>query len=305
MDNKTKLSFALDTMNKLGFPAEAVDSLEKDIDFQFNSGDFAAELTALSSGLVNGEIHADAALKRCDEIAAALGRHKNETELWYWLMAMEPLHEKYKLAGISDEIFCKSMDDFRCKLLECRECCGVWGNDTGGWPTRFFEMTRFGLGRLQFELNGFDYDEYSRAGATIKRGEGVINCHIPSSGKPLTEEARLDAYRRAYDFFPHTRYNGMLPIVCSSWLLFPDHVKFLPAKSNILAFAADFDILRSRYHDEPDASWRIFGHYAELPFNQLPRDTSLRRAYAEWLCSGGRTGSAFGILLFDGQKVVK
>ena len=79
---------------------------------------------------------------------------------------------------------------------------------------------------------------------------------------------------------------------------------FLPQTSNILDFMRDFDIIEPRYSEQPYASWRIFGRYFEEPFDRLPRDTSLRKAYADWLAAGHNTGSGRGLILFDGEKIV-
>ena len=51
--------------------------------------------------------------------------------------------------------------------------------------------------------------------------------------------------------------------------------------------------------------WRIFGKDAGLPAEQLPRDTGLRRAYADWIQKGGNVGGGYGILFFDGEKIIK
>ena len=57
-------------------------------------------------------------------------------------------------------------------------------------------------------------------------------------------------------------------------------------------------------HDFHDA-WRIFGYESDLPFDQLPRDTTLRKAYADWLSAGNKGGSGFGLIAFDGDKILK
>ena len=51
--------------------------------------------------------------------------------------------------------------------------------------------------------------------------------------------------------------------------------------------------------------WRVFGRYADLPPAQLPRDTALRKAYAEWLTAGNPSGSGMGFFVFDGEKIIK
>ncbi|NLB36646.1 MAG: hypothetical protein GX824_05005, partial [Clostridiales bacterium] len=91
---------------------------------------------------------------------------------------------------------------------------------------------------------------------------------------------------------------------CGSWLLYPAHEFFLPKGSNILRFMHDFEIVRSRETDEFNNAWRVFGRYANLPYNELPRNTSLRKAYANWLESGNKAGDGYGIFIFDGEKII-
>ena len=92
---------------------------------------------------------------------------------------------------------------------------------------------------------------------------------------------------------------------CGSWLLYPRHREFLPEKSNILRFLDDFEIVSWAEKENFGDAWRVFGRYSELPVEQLPRDTSLRRAYADWLAAGNKTGDGYGLFLFDGEKIVR
>jgi len=62
----------------------------------------------------------------------------------------------------------------------------------------------------------FDADCYEKCGNTLKRGDTVINFHIPSAG-PLTDEKRLDSYKQAYKFFGGKDGEPMA-FVCGSWL---------------------------------------------------------------------------------------
>jgi hypothetical protein len=165
-------------------------------------------------------------------------------------------------------------------------------------------MTRYALGRLQYEHARFDADEYTCAGITLHRGDAVINCHIPSCG-PLTKEARTDSYRQAWDFYKRDFPHGILPVVCSSWLLYPEHADFLPAHSNILSFMQDFTLLRSSVDESFRNAWRIFGSAAARPASEWPRDTSIRRAFADRILAGKPVGSGYGILLFDGNRILR
>ena len=238
------------------------------------------------------------------EIAAATGVPYQSFHQLLYLNCAGDLYALYRQRGLDDEIFYTTMYDLRCKLIECREVYGLWGNATDGWSDGFFKLDRFALGRLQYERRTCPHEDYVCGDVVLRQGEPVLNTHIPSAG-PFPRALRYDSYRRAYEFYPEIRCGGKyLPIICDSWLLFPEHERFLPKSSNILDFMRDFDIIQSSYSEQPHAWWRIFGRYFNVPFDRLPRDTSLRRAYADWLVAGNNTGSGAGLLLFDGEKIV-
>ena len=230
--------------------------------------------------------------------------HHFTTDFLLYVFAARALKERYQAAGIAEEIYWDTMRDLRWKFDECLAVHGIPGTFVASWYYGFFNMSRFALGRLQYEHRGFDMDEYTCAGITLRRGDDVLNCHIPSSG-PLTEESRLDSYRRAWEFYQKDFPGGVVPIVCSSWLLYPEHADFLPPHSNILSFMRDFAILRSSVDEKFANAWRVFGADASKPASQWPRDTSVRRAFAERICSGGTVGSGYGVLLFDGRKILR
>lgn len=69
-----------------------------------------------------------------------------------------------------------------------------------GGLTDFFEMTRFALGRLQFELMDFP-ESYEKTGHVRPEGmTKVINMHIPSCG-PLKKADCEASFRQAAAFF--------------------------------------------------------------------------------------------------------
>ena len=208
------------------------------------------------------------------------------------------IRRRYKQKGIPDEIFWNSMMDLRYKLDECRQVKGKWGTFVAGWYKDFLELKLFGLGRLEFSQTQFPGKEpYLCGGLTIRPQDPVITIHIPSAG-PLTEESCLDAYRRAYDFFPKQRTDGKLIFVCSSWLLDPDYAAFLPPDSNILRFQRDFEIIWLEKREVFKDAWRVFGPEADLPPENLPRKTSVQRGFADFLAAGGKTGSGYGVFVW-------
>ena len=143
-------------------------------------------------------------------------------------------------------------------------------------------------------------------GKTFKAGDKYINMHIPSRGIPLTDEVRLASYRAAYPHFSALFEDGIVIFGCSSWLLYPRHREFLPAGMNLLKFMGDFEMVNWKetpddFHDR----WRLYGKHAALPDDQLPCDTTMRRAYADWLLAGNPTGRGFGIIAFDGKNILR
>lgn len=213
------------------------------------------------------------------------------------------LMENYRKHGISEKIYWDTMADFRYKLLECREVRGVWGIFVPKWYDGFLAMERFALGRFQYEEIPFDGEQYKKNGIVINKGDKVYNFHIPSSGK-MDKPLRMDSYARAYEFFRCREKGEPLILVCYSWLLYKEHEKILPASSNILDFMHDFDIIYSESTENFDDCWRVFGRYHDLPVQQLPTDTSLRKAIAAHLSAGGKMGYGKGVIVFDGEKII-
>ena len=142
-------------------------------------------------------------------------------------------------------------------------------------------------------------------GHVIHTGDKYVNFHIPSLGIPLTDEIRMDSYRQAFEFFKDEFGGGPVIFGCGSWLLYDKYLDFLPENSNTAKFIRDFEILRQEAKEEFNDGWRIFDRFSDLPVEQWPRDTSMRRAFAEYVEAGGKTGHGFGVIVFDGEKIVR
>ena len=67
----------------------------------------------------------------------------------------------------------------------------------------------------------------------------------------------------------------------------------------------DFIILESEEKEEFTDAWRLYGGAGYKKPEEWPEDNSLYRAFKQRVLSGGKTGSGFGIVIFDGEKVVK
>ena len=294
------IEYVLSFMNELGFDKEAVASLSADIEKIYANED-AKELFAGAVDDYKRDIHSNytelrEAAKRAGEI---VGVHAYSAELLLFICFSKHLRELYRLRGISDRIWFDSMSDLKWKLWECKAVKGIWGSFVAGWFPGFFNLTRFALGRLQFEIVEFD-GEYEKNGRSLKKGDKVINVHIPRTLTPLDKESRDDAYAQAAEFFRNMTDGAPIAFVCSSWLLYPEAEKILPAHSNIRGFMADYDIIRSKTNGEGEYGdmWRLFDMDFTGDLNDYPEDSSLRRAYKKFLLDGNRTGSGYGVFFY-------
>jgi len=236
-----------------------------------------------------------------NEVAKDSDANKYSVHLLYYVCLSKQLRKMYEEKNIPCNIFYDSMTDLRCKLFECHKVHGVWGSFVAFWFPRFFDLTRFALGSLQFETIQFDR-EYEKNGYTVHKGDTVLNMHIPSSG-PLKHELCIDSYRRAREFYKDIFGEKPTVFVCNSWLLFPKHKEILPSDSNIRKFMDDFDIISSNDNNNYGDLWRIFGKFYNGNPEELPEDTQLQRIYKDFIKKGNTVGTGFGIILFDGNVI--
>jgi hypothetical protein len=197
----------------------------------------------------------------------------------------------------SDELWLENMRDLRYKLLEYKKYAGDWGTNVGYWFKKFYNLKRFKLGRLQFQLERSNVD-YKNA---VKVGDPVIYCHIPSSG-PLNIEEVRDSFRKARVWFARELGDGATPIFCDSWLLYPPMYKRLTEKSNIRKFAELFDVFETRESPENRNFWRVFYRdYSPEVLDEIEPKTSLERAVIELIRDGNTVGVGHGAVIVDGN----
>ncbi len=303
---KHSTEFIQSLMSRLNFPdnakaifTEILKKLDSDKEFSdpFDRA-YKSYMFPLASEL-------KAALGEMTKHADTRGENVHTLHMTFILSCMEELYRRYKLFGIDEEIYWQGADDIRCKLLECIECQGVPGTFVGSWFNGMFNMNRFALGRFQYEKAHFTHEGAftTKSGHKIEDGSFVLKFHIPSSGIPLSDGVRFDSYKKAFEFYRDS-FEGPAILVCSSWLLYPEYQKVFPENSNLRRFANDFEIVASTDEEGFGDAWRVFGKDAGLPSEQLPEKTSLQRSFKKWLTNGGRVGSGYGIILFDGEKIL-
>lgn len=286
---------------ELDFPAEAkavmLDAWER-----VSGNSQAMEIWQRWLTAYRQDVHMDyrTMLAEIDEAGRLAGVHRYTAELLIFLCLTERLLELYEQKGIDLQIWHDSCMDMRWKLRECWENYGIWGSFVAHWFPGFFELERFALGRLQFELVDFPA-EYERTGKTKPEGMSgdmgkAINVHIPSCGK-LDMEVCHASYRQAAEFFADAFPGGTVAFVCDSWLLFPPHREMLGEKSGIVRFMSEYEILKTRQGDGD--LWRIFGQRDFAHPETLPEGTGLQRAYKARLCAGEPVGTALGIFFYS------
>ena len=203
---------------------------------------------------------------------------------------------------MGDKVYFDTMSDIAVWAKTYLKFHGCWGYDQFGWLEHHLHGECFKLGRLQFQPVPFGHRYYSCLGRTATEDTPVWTIHIPETGKaePFTQEACLDSLHRAYEFT-----GGSEIYTTDSWLLYPAHFQFLPADGNIRRFMELFDIIDDVVKPRPADMPRMFPANVDFEHPEtLPRDTSLRRAYADWYTKTRVTGAGFGVIVYDGEKII-
>lgn len=231
-----------------------------------------------------------------DEIALKLQFREYTVELLIFICLSRRTKELYKERRLDDRIFKNTMLDLKYKMQECQAVKGITGTFVPEWFAGFFELTRFALGRLQFEITNFG-TSFAKNGHTLTPESRVINVHIPRTLTPLDEKSCDDAFAMAKEFFKD-EVERPCPFVCQSWLLYPENRTILHPCSNTLRFMNRFHIITSKVDKHNAWLWRLFDT-DEKNFEKLPTDSSMRKAYAEHLKNGGKTGWGYGVFWLE------
>lgn len=233
-------------------------------------------------------------LDRASVASKASGIHTYTTELLMFICMTKRLRKLYGERGLDYQIYKDSVLDLKWKLEECKAVKGICGSFVAPWFVGFFDLTRFALGRLQFEIITFPFN-YEKDGLVLKKDESrVINVHIPRTGAPMDKQSCDSAYAQAREFFK-SEVGESCPFVCHSWLLYPENKDILPPYTNTYRFLSEYDIFEWGVTGGEDL-WRLFDTDEKDP-DKLPTDTTLRRCYVEHLKRGGKLGYGCGVKL--------
>ncbi len=230
-----------------------------------------------------------------DEAAASIGAHEYTVEWLVYMVLSKTLLARYRERGIDETVFWNSMLDLKYKLEECKAVKGVVGSFVAFWFEGFFNLTRFALGRLQFETMPFGHT-YERDGKMLTPDSKVINVHIPRTGTPLLPAECEDAYKQAAAFFGD-EIGDDVAFTCYSWLLYPENETILGDHSNIVRFMKRYDVFQWGIDKNKRDLWRLFDTDESHP-DRLPTDTTARRLYAEHIRRGGKLGWGHGVFFY-------
>ncbi len=242
-------------------------------------------------------------LAKVCKIGEKVGVHEYQAKFVYCLCLTKKMKEYYLDGGFSEEFFVDNVKDFDYKLEECRLIKKIYGSFCTEWFEGFFNLTRFKLGRLQFEIRHLpdfvpEITEYEKNDIKLDAKSPMINVHIPRSGERLDEEMVKDAFARAVKFYQTEFENSPVVFCCASWLLYLKNAELMKEGSNLKKFFDLFDILVSKDYDNYQECWRLFDMDYTGNVDDLPGDSSLRRAYKSHMKRGEKTGWGFGVCVY-------
>lgn len=285
---------------RYSFPSEAAQTLLSAYDVLSQNVDFCA---LYDTFYTDDTLTAESVEEKLIAIAEQVGVHEYTTKYLFYLCLTKVLIPRYRDQGIDEQVIFDTFEDFKYKLDECLNSYDVVGYKETLWYFNFMRGLIFKIGRLEYEIMEYHFQEATVGGVELKAGDTVLNVHIPSSGESFDKAARFDSYSKAYHFFKNVVPIDAKMYVCSSWLLFPDNTKILSPKSNIVSFMDDFKIFYSyNYQNAYHVLRFIFGADTDKPYEELPRDSSLRRAYVDWLLAGNPVGFGRGAFVWDEEN---
>ena len=238
------IEYASRFMEEIGFGDEGKSALLADLEKIYACDGARAELEAcVEMYRENIDLEYRTLLNKADRAAELSGVHRYSAELLLYVCLSKHLREVYRERGLSDRIWFDSMCDLKWKLWECQAVKGIHGSFVADWFYRFFNMTRFALGRLQFETCTAG-DDCTVRGKEVKKGMKALAIHIPRTLTPLTKESRIDAYRQATEFYKEEFGGQPILFSCHSWLLSEEMPSLLRDGTNVKSFIEDFTIVR-------------------------------------------------------------
>ncbi len=291
-------------MERYKFPQDAKETFLQAFESIFENQDAAKSFSDILNEY-NQNINCDyqQMLENTTKIGDELGIHSYTSSLLLFILLSKRLRENYAERGISEEIFFNSINDLYYKLIECRTIYGINGTYVANWFWRFFNLTRFALGRLQFEVIEI-YEEGTIDGVYFPKGTKAINVHIPRTGTKLSYEEVLNSYRLAAEVFADEFIEQPIVFCCDSWLLDPWLLTVLNPTSNIYSFSKDYKIVKIKECGAEYIARVVFEqNYTGNPAD-LSVKSSLHKSYSRRIENNEELNVAFGMFVYQNGEII-
>lgn len=221
---------------------------------------------------------------------------------WALLSVVPDVLELHRRRGISESVSRATLLDIGGVMNTHHQVTGergvghfpLWG------PPQSFSGTNYTLGR-----HAFTRADLGVGGSTVAH---VLMVHIPPFG-PLHEAESRVSINQAMDFFAtHFPEQPIAALICKSWTLDPQLAENLKPDSNLVRFQRRFELLpHVPGEDESNGDREMMRHGLDLepPFEgplteadlrQVPRDTTLQRAFVDHIRAGRHWHNRNGII---------
>ncbi len=262
---------------------------------------YGTKLEKIKNDYLEKKIDISTSFQKAKEILPEI--HSYTVELLFVIECLPAMKENHLKKGISEKMFLDSARDLTYKIKECHALSGIFGITAGWWYDRFIFATRLTFSRLQYDVNVYEGERVEYGGHTLEKGDFVLDCHIHSGG-PLLEEDCISSYREAFEYFRGKIKNGVIPIICWSWLLYPDYMTVFGENSNTGRFARHFHIYRTDPDEKQISTVLLHVFNTDTLSDTLPSATSMQRRFKEYFDTSKSYGNAAGIIFFDGENIL-
>lgn len=196
------------------------------------------------------------------------------------LTAAAMQYDRFRALGLDDKIYFDTYKAFSRFLSETTVYLGREKFDRGYWAWRHTCMMIYRFGDLEYEFCPQD---------------GKIHLHIPSDVK--FDDATVDeSFALAKKWVPSVAPAfADAEYYCNSWLLSPTLRQFLSDTSHIVRFQNRFE-MQGVSNDSVVPFQFLFQQPVDTPLEELRENTSLQRKVKAFVLSGGKVGSAEGVV---------
>jgi hypothetical protein len=291
-------------LKELNFPEDGEEELLSLFDTVKEKG-FESRIDEIVSAFIENDYITKTVKPSVSSFSEESGINMYAVWLLVCLLAIESSLPIWKDKGYTEERFWYTFEDMTFKARKCKNIHGVWGLFVPYWYKIFYRAKILRFGCFEFEESHHKISEpYCCGSVAVKMGDSLKSLHIPASGMPFDRESRVAALKEAYEFFKSQLNGSPLVCRCHSWILYPDYKELYPVGSNLRDFFEDFDIVGVDHHESFGDIWRVFGKDKDKPYAELPENTTLQKAFKEYLLNGGKSGEGLGMFIFDGEKII-